>query len=62
MRMRVDQRDERCAVVNVDPTTTERDAAILRAIARHRQACLGVYGSTVQPGRVAIGDPVVLDA
>ncbi len=59
--MRVDRRDERCVVVNVDPATGERDAAILRAIARERQACLGVYGSTVKPGRVTVGDPVLLD-
>jgi len=57
--MRVDQRDERCVVVTVDPATTARDPAILRAIARERQASLGVYGSTVRPGRVAVGDPVV---
>lgn len=60
LRMRIDQRDERCVVVNVDPVSAERDAAILRTIVRERQACLGVYGSTVQPGRVAVGDPVVL--
>jgi uncharacterized protein len=61
LRMRVDLRDKRCVIVNVDPATTERDPAVLRAIARQRQTCLGVYGSTVQPGRVALGDPVVLD-
>lgn len=62
MRMRVDQRDKRCAMVNIDPATMQRDPAILRAIARERQACLGVYGSTVQPGAVAIGDSVVLES
>ncbi len=61
LRMRVDQRDQRCVMVDVDPVTTRRDPAVLRAIARERQACLGVYGSTVQPGRVAVGDPVVLE-
>jgi len=60
MRMRVDQRDKRCVVVNVDPVTTERDPAILRTIARRRDAYLGVYGSTVEPGRVALGDPVTI--
>lgn len=60
MRMRVDQRDRRCIVVNVDPVTAERDPAILRAIVRKREACLGVYGSTVEPGRVAVGDRVVI--
>lgn len=58
--MRVDRRDERCAIVTVDPETSERDPSFLRAIAQQRQACLGVYGSPVQPGRVAVGDAVVL--
>jgi hypothetical protein len=49
-------------VVNIDPVTARRDPAILRAIARQRQVCFGVYGSTVRPGRVAVGDPVVIDA
>jgi uncharacterized protein YcbX len=60
MRMRVDQRDSRCVMVNVDPATAERDHSILRTIAEEREACLGVYGSTVEPGTVAVGDPVTL--
>jgi uncharacterized protein YcbX len=60
-RLRVDLRDERCVVVNVDPTTSRRDPAILRTIARERDACLGVYGSTVTPGRIAVGDSVLVD-
>ena len=58
-RMRVDKRDERCVMVNIDPATTERDPLVLRTIARERQACLGVYGSTVTPGVVSIGDVVL---
>lgn len=61
MTMRLDQRDKRCVMVNVDPVTSVRDPAILRAIASERQACLGVYGSTAQPGRVAVGDPVSIE-
>lgn len=61
MRMRVDRRDPRCVVVNVDPATAERDPAVLRAIARERDTCLGVYGSTVEPGPVAVGDPVIVE-
>jgi hypothetical protein len=48
-------------MINVDPDTTERDAAVLKAVARERDTCLGVYGTTVQPGPVAVGDPVVLE-
>lgn len=60
MRMRVDRRDPRCVVVNVDPATADRDATVLRTIAREREGCLGVYGSTVEPGGVKVGDPVIL--
>jgi len=61
LRMRADKRDPRCVLVNVDPDTTERDASILRWIAQERDTCLGVYGSTVSPGVVAVGDPVLLE-
>jgi uncharacterized protein len=61
-RIRVDLRDERCVMVNVDPATAERDASVLKAIARERDACLGVYASTVAPGRIAVGDPVLTPA
>ena len=60
LQMRVEKRDERCVMVNVDPLTTDRDPSVLRAIARERQACLGVYGQTARPGRVAVGDPVLI--
>jgi uncharacterized protein YcbX len=61
VRMRVDKKDQRCIMVNVDPQTTKRNAAVLRAIGRERQACLGVYGSTVTPGQVAVGDLVSIE-
>ncbi len=59
VRLRVDKRDGRCVVITIDPGTTERDPAILRTVARERQGCLGVYGSTVEPGRIAVNDPVI---
>jgi uncharacterized protein YcbX len=61
LRMRVDQRDQRCVVITIDPVTLGRNPAVLRAVARERDAQLGVYGSTVQPGRVTVGDPVELE-
>ena len=61
LRMRVDKRDQRCVIVTIDPVTLARNPAILRAIARERDALFGVYGSTVEPGRVAVGDPVELE-
>jgi uncharacterized protein YcbX len=58
IRMRIDKRDKRCVMINVDPETTERDAAILRAVAEEHDARFGVYGSPVQPGKVKVGDTV----
>lgn len=58
--LRVDQRDPRCAIINVDPDTAEHDRATLRAVARERDNRLGVYGSITQPGRIAVGDDVFL--
>lgn len=62
MRLRVDRRDGRCVVITIDPKTTERNPAILRAVAQDREGYLGVYGSTVDPGRVAVNDPVFVEA
>ena len=60
-QMRVDKRDGRCAVITIDPMTTERNTAILRAVSQDRQGCIGIYGSTVKPGRVALNDRVSID-
>lgn len=59
MRMRIDKRDGRCVVVTIDPATGERNPDIMRTVAQDRQGCLGVYGSTVEPGLIAVGDLVV---
>ena len=57
-RVRLSLRDERCAVVNFDPDSAERDPQVLRAVARHRQTCMGVYGSVEAPGAIRVGDAV----
>jgi uncharacterized protein len=61
LRIRADKRDGRCAVINIDPVTKERNSAILRTLAQDRQGCLGIYGSTVEPGSVALNDRVFME-
>jgi uncharacterized protein YcbX len=61
MTVRVDKRDSRCAVITIDPLTTERNPAILRTVAQDRGNCMGVYGTTVRPGRISVGDPVFIE-
>jgi len=62
LRMRVDKRDGRCVVITIDPITTERNPEILRRVVSDRQGCLGVYGTTVEPGAVAVNDDVTLES
>jgi uncharacterized protein len=62
MAMRLDQRDQRCVMVTIDPVTLDRNPAVLRAIAQQRDNRFGVYGSTVEPGPVSVGDPVALES
>ncbi|MBL4684525.1 MAG: MOSC domain-containing protein [Nannocystaceae bacterium] len=62
LQIRIDQRDARCAVVNIAPGDGVRDPSVLRVIAQSRQGCLGVYGSVVRPGRLQVGDTAWLDA
>ena len=61
LRMRVDRPDSRCAIITTDPDTGVRDPSILKELGRTRGGCLGVYGSVVEPGRVAVGDAVIVE-
>ena len=61
VRMRVDKRDGRCAVITIDPVTAKRNPSILRAVHRERQGSLGVYGTTVKQGNVVVNDAVLIE-
>ena len=62
MRMRVDNRDSRCIAITIDPETSERNPVVLRTVAKQRQGCLGVYGTPVKPGCIALNDEVFIEA
>ena len=59
---RVDERDGRCVVISIDPVTAERNTEVFRTVTDERQRCLGVYGSIVDPGRIAVDDKVRLES
>jgi uncharacterized protein YcbX len=59
-RIRVDRKDMRCMVVNLDPQTAQQEPAILRELVRSRKNLLGVYGTTAWPGTLRVGDVVHL--
>ena len=59
----------RCVMTTVAQGDLPRDLEVLRTLARHNRietpglgnfACLGIYAEVATPGRVAVGDPLVL--
>lgn len=55
-------RDQRCSMVNLDPDSARPSAEVLRAIVRANDSHAGVYGTVMRRGRLAVGQPVFLDA
>jgi MOSC domain-containing protein len=54
----VTMRDERCAMLNLDPDTGERDARVMKAVVRLNNNNAGVYATAVQVGAIRVGDSV----
>jgi uncharacterized protein len=50
----------RCAMTTHPQDELPRDVAILRTAWQHHQAYVGVFASVGAPGRIRVGDPVVL--
>lgn len=53
-------RDVRCAMLNLDPDSAEKDARVMKATARLNGNCAGVYATVVREGRVRVGQTVWL--
>lgn len=53
-------RDVRCVMINLDPDTAAHDARVLKAAVRRNANNAGVYGTVVQTGTIAVGQPVSL--
>lgn len=56
----ITNRDDRCAMVNLDPDTARPAPQVLRAIVRDRGNKAGVYGTVTRRGPLAVGQPVYL--
>jgi uncharacterized protein YcbX len=50
----------RCAITTHAQSELPRDVAILRTAWQHHQAYVGVFASVGAPGKIRVGDPVVL--
>jgi uncharacterized protein YcbX len=62
-RLQVVKRIVRCAAVNVDPDTAERDLAIPHALQRGLgHGDCGIYAEVISGGTIAVGDAVMAEA
>jgi hypothetical protein len=60
-RLRVNRKDLRCKVVNLNPLTAVLDADVLAHVVKTRKNFLGAYGTTERPGKATVGDTVYVD-
>jgi uncharacterized protein len=56
----VTMRDQRCAMVNLDPQGGPSTPEMMKAVVRANQLHAGVYGAVTRIGRLAVGQAVVL--
>ena len=54
----VTMRDERCAMVNLDPDSARSDPEVLKAAVRLNANCAGVYATVIRRGRLVVGQRV----
>ncbi len=59
-RVSVTMPDERCSMVNLDPDSARSDPRVLRTIVRMNRNNAGIYGVVTRPGRLEVGQIVVL--
>lgn len=61
-RLKVVKRIVRCAAVNVDPDTAERDLSIPQALQRRLgHADCGIYAEVITGGSIAVGDSIAAE-
>ena len=58
--VRVLERDPRCAMITLDPDTSERTPAVLKKVAQAHEGTAGVYGAVIVEGMLHKGDRVDL--
>lgn len=56
----VTMRDVRCVMINLDPETAEKDARVMKTVARLNHKDAGVYATVVRCGTVWVGDRVTV--
>jgi uncharacterized protein len=53
-------RDERCAMLNLDPDSARPTTEMLKAVVHAHQNTAGIYATVTRIGRLAVGQPIIL--
>ena len=53
-------RDERCAMLNLDPETAQPATEMMKTVVRANQNFAGIYAAVTRTGRIAIGQKILL--
>jgi uncharacterized protein YcbX len=56
----VTKRDERCAMINLDPDSAASAPEMMKAVVRANENNAGIYGVVTRIGRLAVGQTVIL--
>lgn len=59
-RIRIQEKDVRCKMINVEPDSRDTRLDLLAAMVRARRQTAGVYARVERPGIMAIGAPLLL--
>ena len=62
VRLKVTAPTERCRMTTLEQNDLPADPGILRCLAEDADLQFGVYAEVVTPGRIAFGDPIVLES
>ncbi|MGY3312180.1 uncharacterized protein YcbX [Peribacillus simplex] len=51
---------ERCMIITVNPSDSQRDSSLLKTVVKERNNHFGVYASVIRTGEISLGDQVFL--
>ena len=60
-RVAVTEADQRCVMITLDPSTSERAPQILKTVVQQHDKCAGVYATALTAGKVRAGDGIYLE-
>ncbi|PGR70384.1 MOSC domain-containing protein [Bacillus cereus] len=52
---------ERCMIITIDPNTLILEKTLLKTVVQKRNNHFGVYASVIKPGKVNVGDSIILE-